>query len=138
MDHHPHVSVEEQDSPADQIRDAWHISNESQLQSYVQREPRQFLQILNNLRWERDSNDHLDFKTYLDLLSFLDKYYQNHLQGKTDMKEWEALHMKHDDQFPVFWMEFTTLAHKIEALFNNMPEQSLDLLVHQLRRKLSS
>ena len=38
MDHCPHISVEEQDSPADQIRDAWHISNEFQLQLYAQQE----------------------------------------------------------------------------------------------------
>ena len=44
---------------------------------------------------KRDSNDHLDFETYSDLLGFLDKYYQDHLQGETDMKEWEALRMKH-------------------------------------------
>ena len=85
-----------------------------------------------------DSNDHLDFRTYSDLLSFLDKYYQDHLQGKTDMKEWEAFHMKHDDQFPVFWVEFTTLVHKVEALFDGIPEQSMDLLVRQLQRKLPS
>ena len=89
-----------------------------------------------NYKW--DSNDHLNFKTYSDLLSFLDKYYQDHLQGKIDMKEWEAFHMKHDNQFPVFWVKFTTLAHKVEALFNNMPEQSVNLLVHQLQRKLSN
>ena len=46
--------------------------------------------------------------------------------------------MKHNDQFPVFWMEFTTLTHKIGALFNNMPEQSLNLLICQLQRKLPS
>ena len=34
-----------------------------------------------------DSNDHLDFETYLDLFSFFDKYYQDHLQGETDMKK---------------------------------------------------
>ena len=34
----PCVSVEEQNSSADQIKDAWHISNESQLQLYVQQE----------------------------------------------------------------------------------------------------
>ena len=51
---------------------------------------------------KQDSNNHLDFETYSDLLSFLDKYYQDHLQGKINIKEWEALHMKHDDQFPVF------------------------------------
>ena len=55
--------------------------------------------VLNH-KW--DSNDYLDFKTYSDLLSFFDKYYQDHLQSKTDMKEWEILCMKHDDQFPVF------------------------------------
>ena len=91
--------------------------------------------ILNH---KQDSNDYLNFKTYSDLLSFLNKYYQNHLQGKTDMKEWEALHIKHDDQFPVFWVKFTTLTHKIKALFNNMPEQSMNLFVHQLQRKLPS
>ena len=85
--------------------------------------------VLNH-KW--DSNDHLDFKTYSDLLSFLDKYYQDHLQGETDMKEWEALCMKHDDQFPIFWVEFTTLAHKVGALFDGMPEQLVDLLVCQL------
>ena len=46
--------------------------------------------------------------------------------------------MKHDDQFSVFWVEFTTLAHKVEALFNNMPEQLLNLLICQLQRKLLS
>ena len=46
--------------------------------------------------------------------------------------------MKYNDQFPVFWVKFTTLAHKIEVLFNNMPEQSMNLLVHQLWRKLLS
>ena len=50
--------------------------------------------ILNH-KW--DSNDHLDFEIYLDLLSFLNKYYQDCLQDETDMKKWEALHMKHDD-----------------------------------------
>ena len=34
-----------------------------------------------------DSNDYLNFKTYSDLLSFLDKYYQDHLQGEINMKE---------------------------------------------------
>ena len=81
---------------------------------------------------KQNSNDHLDFETYLDLLSFLDKYYQDHLQGKTNMKEWKAFHMKHNDQFPVFWVKFTTLAHKVRALFDNISEQSVDLLVHQL------
>ena len=46
--------------------------------------------------------------------------------------------MKHDDQFPVFWMKFTTLICKVGILFNNMPEQSVDLLVCQLQRKLPS
>ena len=55
--------------------------------------------ILNH---KQNSNDHLNFKIYSDLLSFLDKYYQNHLQDKTDMKEWKTLCIKHDDQFPVF------------------------------------
>ena len=89
-----------------------------------------------NYKW--DSNDHLDFEIYSDLLSFLNKYYQNHLQGKIDMKEWEIFCIKYDDQFPVFWVKFTTLAHKIETLFNNMPEQSVDLLIYQLWRKLLS
>ena len=31
------------------------------------------------LNHKQDSNDHLDFKTYSDLLSYLNKYYQNHL-----------------------------------------------------------
>ena len=87
---------------------------------------------------KQDSSDHLDFKIYSDLLSFLDKYYQDHLQGKTDMKEWEALCMKHDDQFSVFWVKFTTLACKVGVLFDGMPEQSMDLLVCQLQRKLLS
>ena len=34
-----------------------------------------------------DSNDHLDFRTYLDLLSFLNKYYQDYLQSEMNMKE---------------------------------------------------
>ena len=56
MDCHPHVSVEEHNSPADQIKDTWHISNESQLQSYTQQEPWWFLQMLNNLQWEWDTD----------------------------------------------------------------------------------
>ena len=40
--------------------------------------------ILNH---KQDSNDYLNFKTYSDLLSFLNKYYQNHLQGETNIKE---------------------------------------------------
>ena len=87
---------------------------------------------------KQDSNDHLNFETYSDLLSFLDKYYQDHLQDETDMKEWEAFCMKHDNQFPVFWVEFTTLACKVEALFDGMPEQLVDLLICQLQRKLPS
>ena len=55
--------------------------------------------VLNH-KW--NSNDHLDFETYSDLLSFLNKYYQDHLQSETDMKEWEAFCMKYDDQFSVF------------------------------------
>ena len=82
--------------------------------------------ILNH-KW--DSNDHLNFKTYLNLLSFFDKYYQDHLQSETDIKEWKAFCIKHNDQFPIFWVEFTTLACKIEALFNNMLKQLLNLLV---------
>ena len=46
--------------------------------------------------------------------------------------------MKHDNQFPVFWVKFTTLVYKIEALFDNMPEQSLNLFVCQFQRKLSN
>ena len=91
--------------------------------------------VLNH-KW--NSNNHLNFEIYLNLLSFLNKYYQDHLQSETDIKEWEALCMKHDDQFPVFWMEFTTLAHKVRALFDSMPEQSVNLLVCQLQRKLLS
>ena len=33
-------------------------------------------------------------------------------------------------------MKFITLVHKVEALFNGMPEQSVNLLIHQLQRKL--
>lgn len=91
--------------------------------------------ILNH---KQNSSDHLNFKTYSDLLSYLNKYYQDYLQEETDMKKWKALHMKHDDSFSVFWVKFTTLTHKIEALFNNMLEQSLNLLIHQLWKKLSS
>ena len=85
--------------------------------------------VLNH-KW--DSNDHLNFKIYSDLLSFLNKYYQDHLQDKTNMKKWEILCMKHNDQFSVFWMKFTTLVCKIEILFNSIPEQSVNLLIHQL------
>ena len=35
-------------------------------------------------------------------------------------------------------MKFTTLAHKIEALFNNMSEQLLNLLICQFQRKFLS
>ena len=87
-----------------------------------------------NYKW--DSNNYLNFRTYLNLLSFFDKYYQNHLQNETDIKKWKAFCMKHDDQFSVFWMKFTTLICKIETLFNNMLKQSVNLLLHQLQRKL--
>ena len=39
------------------------------------------------LNYKQNSNDYLNFKIYSNLLNFLDKYYQNHLQGKTDIKE---------------------------------------------------
>ena len=55
--------------------------------------------ILNH---KQDSNNHLNFEIYSDLLNFLNKYYQDHLQGKINMKEWEAFCIKHDNQFPVF------------------------------------
>ena len=84
------------------------------------------------LNHKQNSNNHLNFKTYSDLLSFLNKYYQDHLQDEINMKKWKTLCMKHDDQFPVFWVKFTTLAHKIEVLFNDMSKQSLNLLIHQL------
>ena len=54
------------------------------------------------LNHKQNSNNHLNFRIYSDLLSFLDKYYQNHLQNETDMKEWEAFCIKHNDQFSVF------------------------------------
>ena len=82
--------------------------------------------ILNH-KW--NSNNHLNFKIYSDLLSFLNKYYQDHLQGEINIKEWETFHMKHNNQFFIFWMKFTTLIYKIETLFDNMSEQSLNLLV---------
>ena len=40
--------------------------------------------ILNH---KQDNNNHLNFKIYLNLLNFFDKYYQNHLQSKTDIKK---------------------------------------------------
>ena len=46
--------------------------------------------------------------------------------------------MKYNDQFFIFWVKFTTLAHKVEILFNNISEQSVDLLICQLQRKLSN
>ena len=49
------------------------------------------------LNHKQNSNNHLDFETYSDLLSFFDKYYQDHLQNEINMKEWEAFYMKHDD-----------------------------------------
>ena len=49
------------------------------------------------LNYKQDSNDHLNFEIYSDLLSFFDKYYQDHLQGKINMKEWEAFYIKYDD-----------------------------------------
>ena len=91
--------------------------------------------VLNH-KW--DNNNHLNFKTYLNLLSFFNKYYQDHLQSKINMKEWKALCMKHNNQFLVFWMKFTILICKIEILFNDMPEQSMNLLVYQFQRKLLS
>ena len=39
------------------------------------------------LNHKQNSNDHLNFKIYSDLLSFLDKYYQDHLQSKMNIKE---------------------------------------------------
>ena len=52
------------------------------------------------------------------------------------MKKWKTLCIKYDDQFPVFWVKFTTLACKIEVLFDDMSEQSMNLLVCQFWRKL--
>ena len=46
------VSVKKQNSPADQIRDIWYISNESQLQLYAQWESQWLLQMLNNFWWK--------------------------------------------------------------------------------------
>ena len=40
--------------------------------------------ILNH---KQNNNNHLNFKIYSDLFSFLNKYYQNHLQSKTDIKK---------------------------------------------------
>ena len=50
IDHCSCVSVKKQNSPANQIRNAWHISNESQLQSYIQWESWWFFQMLNNFQ----------------------------------------------------------------------------------------
>ena len=49
------------------------------------------------LNYKQNSNNHLNFKTYSDLLSFFNKYYQNHLQNKTNIKKWKALYMKYND-----------------------------------------
>ena len=40
--------------------------------------------ILNH---KQNSNNYLNFEIYSNLFSFLNKYYQNHLQNKTDIKE---------------------------------------------------
>ena len=50
--------------------------------------------VLNH-KW--DSNDHLNFKIYSNLLSFFNKYYQDHLQDETDMKKWKTFYIKHND-----------------------------------------
>ena len=84
------------------------------------------------LNYKQNSNNHLNFKIYLDLLSYFDKYYQDYLQGETDMKEWEAFCIKHNAQFSIFWVKFTTLTHKAETLFDNMFKQLLNLLIYQL------
>ena len=55
--------------------------------------------ILNH---KQNNNDHLNFETYSDLLSFFNKYYQDHLQNETDMKKWKILCMKYNNQFSVF------------------------------------
>ena len=89
--------------------------------------------ILNH---KQNSNNHLNFKIYSDLLSFFNKYYQDHLQNETDIQKWKVFHIKHNDQFLVFWMKFTILIHKIEILFNNISEQLVNLLIHQLWKKL--
>ena len=83
--------------------------------------------VLNH-KW--DSNDHLNFKIYSDLLSYLNKYYQDYLQDETDIKELKTFCMKHNNQFPVFWIEFTTLTCKIKMLFNSIFKQLLNLLIY--------
>ena len=80
----------------------------------------------------------MNFKIYSNLLSFFNKYYQDHLQDKINIKKWKAFCIKYDDQFSVFWMKFTILTHKVKALFNDMSEQLMNLLIHQLWRKLLS
>ena len=87
------------------------------------------------LNHKQNSNNHLNFKIYSNLLSYFNKYYQNYLQNKINIKKWEILHIKYNDQFSVFWVEFTTLIHKIKALFDNMSKQLVNLFICQFQRK---
>ena len=111
-----------------------HYPNQNDKIDYINSYLDDKIDCVLNHKW--DSNDYLNFEIYSDLLSYFDNCYQDHLQNETDMKEWKTLHMKYNDQFLVFWMKFTTLTHKIEALFNNMLKQLLNLLICQLQRKL--
>ena len=92
-----------------------HYSNYDDKIDYIDFYVNDKVNCILNYKW--NSNNYLNFKTYSDLPSFFDKYYQDHLQDENDMKEWEAFCIKHDDQFPVFWVKFTTLACKVEVFF---------------------
>ena len=74
----------------------YYLNHDDYIDSYLNNK----VSCVLNHKW--DSNDHLNFKTYSDLLSFLDKYYQDHLQGEIDMKKWKAFCMRYNNQFPVF------------------------------------
>ena len=77
-----------------------HYPNQNDKIDYIDSYLDDKIDCVLNHKW--DSNDYLNFETYLDLLSFLDKYYQDHLQDEIDIKEWEVLCIKHNNQFPVF------------------------------------
>ena len=77
-----------------------HYSNQNNKIDYIDFYLDDKIDYVLNYKW--NSNNHLNFEIYSDLLSFFNKYYQNYLQNETDIKKWEAFYMKHNDQFSVF------------------------------------
>ena len=82
--------MKEQNSPINQIRDVWHISNKSQLQFYIQQEPQQFLWILNNLWWKQDT----DVQHAQELHNHLNKTYKQNNVTEANLQVLQEMSME--------------------------------------------